>query len=176
MDQLTVTPKLMSYSEARRHLMTMSIVLSDVPTEAAVSLPIPTRRLSLPGYAVYAAPALRIPGQEPVQGPPDRWWVLNAHGGHLLLYALTAALPFATGEIFNDAVLPNPHRSIDEMRDDLAVLDRLMNGVVKDFFAGAAGELDRRRAVSETLTLIIPSVLSSRYRALAPDFFAWLDA
>ncbi|HEX5416281.1 MAG TPA: hypothetical protein VFZ25_11485 [Chloroflexota bacterium] len=176
MDQLTLGSNYLSYAEARRRLKTMAIVISDVPTEAAVSLPIPTKRYTLPGYAVFAAPAVRIPGQPPVQGAPDRWWVLNARGGHLVLYGLTAVLPFAPGETFGDVTLPNPNRPIDELRDDLAVLDRVMSGVVNEFFAGAAGEADRRRAVSETLALVIPAVLAPRYRALAPDFFSWLEA
>jgi len=176
MDRIALHADLLSYSEARRRLLTMGIVMSDVPIESAVSLPLPTNRWSIPGYAVFAGPALRIPGEAPIQAAPDRWWVYGARGGHLLIYALQAVQSFVPGELFSDVTLNNSSRTIDEMREDLAVLDRLMDGLVPAFFAGAAGELDRRRAVSETLSLVIPSQLTPRYRALVPDFFAWLEA
>ena len=90
MDRMALHADLLKYSEVRRRLMTLAIVVSDVPVEAAVSLPMPTRRWARPGYGVFAAPAVRLPGRAPIQGPPDRWWLLfnGPIECRLLVYAI----------------------------------------------------------------------------------------
>ena len=59
-----------------------------------------------PAYAYFAAPALRKPDQPMQQGAPDRFWVLAAHGGRVLLYALSKAVPFPSGAQFDSVTLP----------------------------------------------------------------------
>src|SRR5262249_44855024 len=91
----------------------------------------------------------------------------------LLLYALTAVVPF--GEIDPDAevVVPVPSRTYEQAEEDLAVFTELMTPAAAVFFGRAAGpEPD----LAAALRSVVPEPVLGWSRALAPDFFAWLDS
>jgi hypothetical protein len=168
--------QLLSYSEARSRQRTHPLRQTEIPVEHAVSLPLPTRRWVGPGYAFFAAPSTRVPERPPVQGAPDRWWVVDAHGGRLILYALCAAVPFAPGTTWGDSDLPPVTRSLDELRGALQQIGVWMDAAAPEFFAGRPGDPALRLTLAEALKAHLPPPLQPQYRALAADFFAWLEA
>jgi hypothetical protein len=168
----------LSYAQARERQRSQALRQSDVPIEHAVSLPLPTRRWGDGGYAQFAAPCSRAPDRPTVQSPPDRWWVFDAKSGHLIVYALTSAIAFPADSAsqFTSVELLPMKESIAAMRDSLAVLDTVMEHIVRDFFHGHPGDPEARRHVAALLSAVVPTALIPRYRALVPDFFVWLDA
>jgi hypothetical protein len=168
--------QLLSYGEVRSRQRTHALRQTEVPVEHAVSLPLPTRRWAGPGFAFFAAPALRAPDRPPVHGAPDRWWVVDARGGGLLVYALFAAVPFASSVAWGESELPPEARSLGELRQSLQQIEMQMDAVATDFFAGRPGDPAARRALAEALKVYLPALLQPQYRALAPDFFSWLEA
>jgi hypothetical protein len=167
---------LLRYAEVRRRQRTHPLRQTEVPVEHAVSLPLPTRRWIGPGFAFFAAPASRAPDQPTVQGAPDRWWVVDAQGGALIVYALYAAIPFAPGVSWAECALPSVTHSLDDQRKALQNIEARMDAVAPDFFAGRSSDLTLRRALADALRAHLPTPLQPQYRALAPDFFAWLEA
>lgn len=167
-------PSWLTYQAARNFVP--RIRAAEVPVEHAISLPIPTRRWGLSGYAYFAAPAFRDPEGPTRQSPPDRWWVIDARRTRLLVYALASAMQFDSGATFLPCELPAGTRALDELRRAHVRLDQAMNAVVADFFLGQPGAVDARRLASECWADLVPEPLAPIYRALAPDFFAWLDA
>jgi hypothetical protein len=168
--------QLLTYSEVRNRQRTHPVRQSEVPVEHAVSLPVPSKRWLGPAYAFFAAPAARAPDRPQEQGPPDRWWVVDAHGGRLIVYALCAAVPFAPEAAFQAVTLPPVTRTLDELRAALKAIDALMDAAVPAFFAGQPGDPAARKALADALQAHLPQPLQPQYRALAPDFFAWLEA
>src|SRR5262249_6039773 len=126
-------------------------------------------------YASFSSPAVRRPGQPIQQAPPAAWWLLDAESGHVAIFAARDALDFADGAAWERVTLPRVERGIDELRDELALLDTLADGVVPDFLAGRPGGPAQRRAFAERLVAQIPAPLLPQHRALAPDFFDWLE-
>jgi hypothetical protein len=167
---------LLPYRQVRERQRTHPIRLAEVPVESALSLPMPTLRWGVPAYAQFAAPAVRLPEKPSEQGPPDRWWAVDARSGHLLVYARTQAIPFAPDRAFETVTLPPTGHSLDAMREILAELDTSMEAVAPEFFAGRPGAADLRSRAAERLRSAIPAPVFPRYRALAPDFVSWLEA
>jgi hypothetical protein len=170
-----VQKHLISYSELRERQKSNVMLRSEVPIEHAVSLPLPTLRWEEPAYAYFAAPALRTPDAPMQQSAPDRWWVLAAHGGRLLIYALAKALAFPSDQMFEPVTLPRLSMSRDELRQSLKTMEELLDALAPQFFAGEAGDQVLRKNLAAMLAEMLPQPLQPQYRALTPDFFAWLE-
>jgi hypothetical protein len=169
-------PSWLTYQQAREQQRTHPVRVAEVPVEHAVSLPLPSLRFGVPAYAQFAAPALRSPDHPQQQGPPDRWWVLDARSGRLVVYALMSAVPFAVGASFGAVTLPPFGCSLDELRKRHAELDDLLGALSPLFLTGRPGEPAARKHARELLETVVRAPLLDRYRALAPDFFSWLEA
>lgn len=146
---------------------------SEIPIQHALSLPLPTRRFGS-GFASFASPALREPGKPTVQSPPDRWWVVDASSAHLTLYARVASVPFCE-EQFSTLTLPIPTATVAQLREGSRRLNSLMDPISATFFWGEpppAGPLDELKGI---LTSMLPEPLLRQHRALAQDFFRWME-
>lgn len=173
---MSVAPaKLLGYSAVRDRQRTHPLRMSEIPVEHAVSLPVPTKRWGGPAYAFFASPSLRRPGQPVQQGAPDRWWVVSAFGGGVVIYALWKAVPFAESIGWESTTLPAVGATIAELKQALSHIEGLMNALAPAFFAGEGGDAGARKSLSRALASFIPEPLKPQYRALAPDFFAWLE-
>jgi hypothetical protein len=166
---------LMTYSELRERQKSNVLMRTEVPIEHAVSLPLPTLQWGEPAYAYFAAPALRSPDAPMQQSAPDRWWLLAAHGGRLLLYALAKSLAFPGGQVFEPVTLPRMSMSREELRNSLKTMEELLDALAPQFFAGEPGDQVMRRNLAAMLGEMLPQPLQPQYRALVPDFFAWLE-
>ncbi len=166
----------LTLSQLRRLFASHCLRMSEIPVEHYVSLPLPTRRTGEPGYAGFAAPAVNDPDAEREVGPPDRWWVLDGRSAHIAIYALWHVVPFAEGLGREAVTLPDPGRSVAEVQQDLDTIVDLVDELAASFFANETGEARSRRALAELLTAYLPAPLQPVYRALVPDFFAWLEA
>src|SRR5260370_32366411 len=87
------------YEQIRAYATGHPVRHAEVPVEHALSLPLPTLRWSVAGYATFAGPAVRAPGRPMQLGAPDRWWVVGAQRRELAVYALTSSLPFASSPL-----------------------------------------------------------------------------
>jgi len=146
---------------------------SEIPIQHALSLPLPTRRFG-PGFALFASPALREPGKPTVQSPPDRWWVVDAKTGHLTLYARVASVPFCE-EPFPTLTLPIPTATVTELRESSRRLNGLMDPISVAFFAGEPAPAEMVGDLKGILTTMLPTPLLQQHRALAQDFFRWME-
>jgi hypothetical protein len=148
----------------------------DVPVTHAISLAVPTLRAGIPGYARFASPAQRVPGKPQVQGIPDRWWIFSAIDGRLICYALYAAFPFAPGYSFDTVELTAPSITIAAIQKRLKDIETLLDLNASLFFECKSGDRTARSRLHELITQQVSELLEPQYRALAPDFFAWLEA
>jgi hypothetical protein len=171
----TALIRLLTFTEVRDRMRNHPLRVSEVPVEHAVSLPLPTKRWMEPCYAFFASPALRRPGQPVEQGAPDRWWAMSAHGGRIIIYALAKALPLADEANWETVTLPLMSLTIEELKQVLKHIEELLNELAPSFFAGEAGNTQTRKALAAALLDHLPQPLVPQYRALAPDFFAWLE-
>ncbi len=172
---MTTKPSgLLTFTEARQRLRTHPLRLAEIPQEFAVSLPLPTRRWREPAYAVFAGPAIRRPGQPTEHDPPDRWWVMAAQSGHTLIYALTRVQHFCDTPCGRVAV--SPQGTLVEVQQALERAAASLDRLAPLFFVGEPGGADDRRALYQALASLVPPPLLPQYRALTPDFFAWLEA
>lgn len=169
-----IQPTILSYSEIRKRQRTHMLRQMEVPTEHTVSLPLPTRRWGAPAYACFASPALRRPGTPAVQGAPDRWWVVDARNGHLVVFALWTAVPFAPGAQWDSATLPPPTGGIGEVKSLVETIELLMEALAPAFFTDQPGDAEAMQALAQALRAHVPEPLWPQYQALVPDFFAWL--
>lgn len=149
---------------------------SDVPVEHAISLPLPTLRCQVPGFASFASPALRRPDQPPEQGVPDRWWVVDATNGQLLLYALTREVPFGDEKSWKPVTEPSPSGNVAELRKAQEQIERQLDELAPAFFDHQAIPGEKRYAFLQALRAYLGPDLIPQYQALAPDFFAWLQS
>jgi len=166
---------LLTYTQARDRQNKGSIRQTEVPIEHYVSLPMPTKRGPAPAYAFYASPGIRRAGQPFRIGAPDRWWMLDAHTGRTVLYSLVSAHPFANGATWSSIDLPPTGESVQQVRERLKEIEERMNALAPTFFQGEAGDAGERQALAQLLEAQIPEPLRPQHRALAPDFFAWLE-
>jgi len=167
---------LLNYTEVQELYRNSVFRQTEIPVEYAVSLAMPTKKLGIPGYAYFASPALRVPGQPTQQDPPNRWWIVDAHGGQLLIFAQWKVMPFATDVNWTPVQLPPISATIDEMRQVLSDVESIMNKLIPDFFADEPGDPNTRNTLAQTLAEYLPKPLIPQYRTLAPDFFTWLEA
>ncbi len=169
----TVTAKLLSFATVRERIKTSALRRSEIPTEHLLSLPLPTLRWGRPAFAFYASPARRTPGKPTVQAPPDRYWAIAAHGGHLVFYALTSAVRLeAETDAWHPVELPPPAIPVAAMPDEVAVFDDVMTVASEDFFQGRPATA--KPALTDAWARLVPKPVLPFYRALAPDFWLWL--
>ena len=167
------------YAQVRRNQMISPLRTECVPVGHYVSLPLPTRRYGEPGFIAFAAPAQRVAEGPATVGPVDRWWVVAAAGCRPMAYALAGVQPDWTRDIESPSGEPataDAELTLEERRQALGVLqDVLMSDeLLEAFFAGQSFAQDNRRAVLNTLSLLIPAELAPTYRAMASDFLTWL--
>ena len=167
-------PTILPYPEAADLLRGLPFRAAEVPVEHAVSLPLPTGRAGAPGYAQFAAPAVRRPGAPTVQSAPDRWWVLGAESRSVLVYARVSAVPFGA-PAFDRQEVPSPAPDLAAAQRAQAEFTAAVAAVTGPFFAAAPAPAAARAAVPATLARAVPAALVPVYRALAPDFFTWLE-
>ena len=167
---------MLNYSEARKRYDNSIFRKTQIPVEHAVSLPMPTKRLGIPGYAYFASPALRLPGEPVEQDPPDRWWIMDADSGLILIFAQWKVMPFTTDVNWTGGSLPPVSANIDELRQVITDIENKMDVLAPAFFEDMPGNSKTRKDLAQTLTKYIPEPLLPQYCALAPDFFAWLEA
>ena len=65
---------------------------------------------------------------------------------------------------------------ISEMTQTLSDIKSMINELAPAFFASEPGAANTRELLAQTLNHYLPQPLIPQYRALAPDFFAWLEA
>ncbi|MBO0790701.1 MAG: hypothetical protein J2P36_07100 [Ktedonobacteraceae bacterium] len=165
---------LLPYQTIRRFERTPMLFTEVVPVEYAVSLPLPTRRWSRPAYAAFASPARYHPGHPALQAPPDRWWIVDARSGNLILLAYWEILPFAA-ITWENLTLPSVTRSIEQQQEDLARLEICMDQLAPAFLSEQTPQKRVRQETRHLLHLMLPERLLPQYRALTPDFFSWLE-
>jgi hypothetical protein len=165
-----------SFDDVLSQKRTRFVLENLIPVGAYVSLPLPTNRWRVQSYAMFAAPALRRPGQPVVYTAPDRWLLFDARHGHLLAYSLMTINPYAPVS-FETVTVVQHGTSVDSLRQSLSDLGALMNGVVvPSFFDGdKAISSAQKDAVRQLLTSVVPEPIFPLYRALTPDFFEWLE-
>ena len=165
--------KILSYSELRERQKTHYLRQYEIPVEHSLSWPVPTLRWGIPAYAYFASPAQRVLGKPLVLSAPDRWWLIDARNGHLLLYALTRVQPFG-GTEWPDVEFPAVQRNMAEQKILLASLEEHMAVAADKFLSG--GELSSLEQIDlkAAFAALIPNSLAAQYHALAPDFFEWL--
>jgi len=146
----------------------------EIPVEHTVSLPLPTLRFHTPAYVAFAAPAIRKPGRPMLHDAPDRWWAVSPESGHLIFYARTNAAPIEGAEHFSRQEIPPP-TSLETLQATQKDIAFLMNVLAPIFFGRDDGDPTMRHRISELLGKVIPSVLLPLYRAVAGDFFSWLE-
>ncbi len=184
-----VSPTFISYARLRENLRKHPLLATEIPVEDRVSLPLPTRRFTPYGgdaggaaYAFYAAPAFTLAGRPKTEGAPDFWGAFAARGGGLLVFARCAILPFASAEQsapWNNVAAPlalNDGQTPESAEDALNRLMQNMETLAPAFFRGEVGDEAARGAALLDFRAAIPVAVHDRYRALAPDFFAWLEA
>jgi len=166
----------MSYTTMRKRLQTHPLRQGEIPVEFTLSLLMPTHRSGTAAYACFASPASYLPNQPQTQGAPEAWCLLEARNGRLLLFARTALQPFWEGDRFETVELPRITLSVQELKAQMDELETLMDTTASAFFAGETLLPEPRTELKKALDRAIPEVLMAQYRALAPDFFAWLEA
>jgi hypothetical protein len=162
------------YEQIRNYATEHPVQQAVVPGEYSRSLPLPTRRLSVAGYAMFAGPAVRSPGRPPVYGIPDVWMLWGAQKLALVFFANTAAASFSSTPLTGPVTVSPDGRSIASIQEDLRALERLMNRAVPVFFAGEQGDAALRTDLRETLRAVLPSGTTDWYDQLTPDWWAWL--
>jgi hypothetical protein len=169
-----MTEYLFGYAQARKAFSDHPVRRAEVPVEHMTSLPMPTARWGAPGYAGFACPARRRPGEPLTVRPPDRWWLLGARHGELIAYARTSAVPFGVPPSAERVTLPPVTRPVAAVLEDLRVLDETMERAAGPFFDGEPGDPVFRADLRELVRAQVPAEILGWYQALAPDFFSWL--
>lgn len=170
---------LLSYHDIRARERSHPFFQREVPVEHFKSLPMPTLRWGGPAFASFASPAKRAPRQPLVVSAPDRWWSISATNGRLQAYALASAVPFTDADLGGSVTISPPggaqSTTLAEQKAHLDAVEALFDGATAAFFAGQPGAPEARAALAEALRTVIPAELAPLYRALTPDFFAWLE-
>jgi hypothetical protein len=162
----------MDYATLRARMQRHPVMTAEVPTGHTVSLPLPTLRCGAPGLAAFAAPADRSGGALR-QGPPDRWWVIDAATTRLVVYALTRAaplLPDAPGPL---AAIPPLALSMATFKLRVDALDAILDVAAAQFWRGEVTQ--DGAAIAAAITDVVVAPLLPAYRSLTPDFFEWLE-
>jgi hypothetical protein len=167
---------LLSYAELKKRQKVHCLRQAEIPVGHVISLLLPTQRWGGNGYACFASPAQRIPGEPLRQAPPDRWWVVDAYSGHLLQYALWDVLPYALGMQWDTVTLSPPTSSLQALQQMMQRLEQLLENVAEPFFLNKPDPPGLRSELRSSLHSYIPAPLLPQYRELVPDLFSWLEA
>lgn len=163
----------LTWSGCRALLKDHWLCRSEIPLGHIVSLPLPTMRLGAPGFAFHAVAPVREPSQPWRLSPPDRHGVVAASGAALLLYARTSALPLAAqGTVWSTVSPLASKESPQVLNARLLSLEPIMDQAAEAFFNGASAHLGPMLA--SELEAVVGSAVFPFYRAMAPDFIAWL--
>lgn len=163
------------YDQLRKEIVDHPVRHTEMPTEHAISLPVPTLRWSVPAVACFAGPAARAPGRPLRLGTPDRWWALHPQSRRLVGYGLVAALPFAGTGLADEVVVDRTGRTIGEVAEELRLLGELMDAAAPAFFAGGPADATLRHDLLAVLTSAVTPAALPWYQALAPDLLSWLE-
>jgi hypothetical protein len=126
---------------------------------------------------LFSSPAPLVRGTPRRPGQPDRWAAFDAHTGGLRFFAFTNILPFAREPL---PPLDESHRTVPqtlaEARKLTGETNELLSLLVPIFLAGTnpAAQADSRSRLLELLRSSSEGLYSWE-RALAPDFYDWLD-
>jgi len=167
-------------ADLQRALLANLTLLHEVPVEFAKSIPLPTLRWGQPAWAVFASPALRLPGHARLQGPPKYYTVISAYvtgeEPQLLLHSRTDAAPL-TDDTLSEVSLPNAAFSLEEVKGAAIALQPLLDAAAKAFFAGSTpgDSADLRKQTIRQFRVLVPFMLWPHYAALVPDFWSWLS-
>lgn len=162
------------YEEITKEFAGHPVRAAEVPVGHHVSPLLPTRRWSLPAYAAYTCPAVRLP-EEPLElDTPDSWLAIDAENGSLLAYALVSVVPFADRLPEGPVTVRPVGRSLAAVREDRRRFGELMTEAAPAFFAGADGDPAVRSDLAEMLAQVLPAEALPWDEGLAPDFFAWV--
>jgi hypothetical protein len=172
-DVLTSHP--LPFGDIRAKFAAHPVRRTEVPVEHSISLPLPSLRWGQPVFAGFAGPAWRVPGQPLELSTPDRWWALGPDGIELVVYARTSVVPFGDVPTGGRIQVSPLGRSLAEAQQDLLMLDELMNNAVPVFLSGTPGTEPMRADLAAAFAVVVPAETTPWYRALVPDFFAWLD-
>lgn len=173
---MTNSRSLLGYADVQKWLQQHPLRQTEIPTEHAVSLPMPTRRWGEPAYSFFACPAERRPGQPPRHDAPDRWWVFSAKGGQVLIYTLSRFFSFAGGQRWDTITVSPASESVVVLQQMVQDIRQMMDAVIPAFFADTEGDAEIRAALHGVLVRFLSPPLLAQYRALAPDYFQWLEA
>lgn len=147
---------------------------------AAYSHLLPTRRWGEAVYAMFSCPALILPDVDEPPGPPDRWAAFETRRGSLRCFSFTDITSFADEPVKATQPRPAPsgqRQSIEEAETNLAEIDRLLALLAPAFLSGtehSGTEADKTALLTELETWSYGDMLGWE-RALAPDFFRWLQ-
>ena len=185
MNAMLPQPKWKTYDQAQAWFLApdsfaAALRLHELPVPSWISLPLPTRRWGAAGWAWFRAPQAMRPGKGQV-GTPDRWWAMDARNGALLAYAREAVVPALQQAAEPTAGEPKPAdsggqaASLDEQKSGLARLAAAIERVAEAFFEERWAPVSNRQEVVQALAFVTPPDMMRFYRALTPDFFAWLE-
>jgi hypothetical protein len=160
----------LNWSGARHDMMDHYLRQDEIPLEYLVSLPAPTRRYGKPAFAFFACAALRKPGAPTLCMPPDRTWAIAATSAKLVYYAWE---PERLGPDASRLALEPPDGDAEAVIRRLDGLDPIMDRVSAAFFEGEA--VRSGRDIAEEFLLAAGRPLAPFYRAIAADFFEWLE-
>jgi hypothetical protein len=170
-----------SYAQAGALLSSHSLRSSEIPIESYASLPMPSLRWKQPTWACFAAPSLMRPGQNRI-GLPDRWWAIDAKSGRLAAYAredIVSALHLDANAVdVVDGIVeikPTGH-TFEEVQDARGRVGTAIALVSEAFFEQRPAPGSNRAKVIAALDAALPREILALHRALAPDFFAWLES
>lgn len=144
------------------------------PVQHEVSLPVPSLRWDRAVFAGFAGPARHQPGQPVEFATPDRWWTVDAGSGRLVSYALVSFLPFPGDLAAGPVTRPRTGRGAAAATQDLRQLTARMQDASAAFLARSGPGAETPLLVESLQTHLAPGELQW-YRALAPDFFDWLE-
>lgn len=164
-----------TYDQAAKEFGAHVLRTTEIPVEYYVSEPLPTLRWSRPAYAGFASPAAGIPPQPPKLDTPDRWLAIGAEDGRLLAYALVSVIPFPQSFPEGPVTVQATGRSVSAALEDRRLLAELMTAAVPAFFGGESGDSTVRRDLAAVIGQVLPREVMPWYRALATDFFDWLE-
>jgi len=164
----------LQWSQMQELMRTHWLRRSDIPAEAAVSLPLPTLRFGGPGFQFHAGAMLRDPAGTIRREPPDCHWAFAAQGGRLLYYARSRAIPLEpAGAGWTAVSMDRPSLDVRALRERFQAFGPIMDQACERFFDGAPADF-AADLLAELELLAGPPVMPF-YRAMAPDFWQWLD-
>lgn len=170
-----VMTDLLPYFEIRKRLQVHPLILEEISTSHAVSLPLPTLRWGLPAWLQWAAPAVRRPGSPVIHSPPDQWWAVDAVHGRMILFAKVAVWPIPGTQDWEPETLPTMGISLMGYKAQLAGAEQCLASLAPVFLTRQSGEPAEKAAGLAALRVYLPVPLQRQYRAIAADFFDWLE-